>query len=153
MRKEKETTIEGTKFKVTQIGFEDGIELMTMLYKSLGPSIGAMLAGLDKKPGEDLGSTNVSMGAVSNALGELAKRLNAADLKHVVHTLAKATLIEREPGKWPTLEPEVDLAGDYGLMFKWLAFALEVNYGNFLGGAGLVAKAAGLAQTLREGRS
>ena len=35
-----------------------------------------MLAGLDKRSGEDLGYANVSMGAVSNALGELAKRLS-----------------------------------------------------------------------------
>ena len=151
MRKEKEIAIDGTKFKVVQLGFEDGIDLITMLYKSIGPSIGAMLSGLDKKSGEDLGSANISMDAISNALGELAKRLSAADLKHVVYTLAKTTRIEREPGKWPTLEPEVDLAGDYGLMFKWLAFSLEVNYGSFLGGASL-AKAVGLAQTLGKGQ-
>jgi len=153
MRKEKETTIDGKKLKVTQLGFEDGIDLISILYKSLGPSIGAMLSGIDKKPKEDLGSADISMDAVSNALGELAKRLNAADLKHVVYTLAKTTRIEREPGKWPTLEPEVDLAGDYWLMFKWLAFALEVNYGSFLGGAGLAAKVAGVAQTIRRAQA
>jgi hypothetical protein len=47
--------------------------------------------------------------------------------------LAKTTRIEREPGKWPLLEPEVDLAGEFSLTFRWLAFALGVNYGSFLG--------------------
>ena len=82
MRKEKQTTINGTQFKVTQLGFENGIDLMAMLYKSLGPSVGAMLAGLDKKANADLGSANISMDAISNALAELAKRLSADDLKH-----------------------------------------------------------------------
>ncbi|MGH7249704.1 MAG: hypothetical protein ACREGC_01905 [Minisyncoccia bacterium] len=46
--------------------------------------------------------------------------------------------IEREPGRWPTLEPEVDLAGQYDLTLKWLSFALEVNYGDFLGEGALL---------------
>jgi hypothetical protein len=49
-------------------------------------------------------------------------------------------VIEREQGsdKWPKLEPEVDLAGDYNLMFKWLKFALEVNYGGFFSEGGFL---------------
>jgi len=59
--------------------------------------------------------------------------LKASDLKSIIEKLANRTLIEREPGSdlWPKLEPKVDLAGDYNLMFKWLKFALEVNYGGF----------------------
>lgn len=30
----------GRNFKVTQLGFEDGIDLMVLLYKSLGPALG-----------------------------------------------------------------------------------------------------------------
>jgi hypothetical protein len=79
-------------------------------------------AAFEKDEGKDLFS-----------LARLAARLTANDLKMVIEKLASRTVIEREPGtdKWPKLEPEVDLAGDYGLMFKWLKFALEVNYGGF----------------------
>ena len=38
MRKEKEQTINGIKFKVTQLGFADGMELLT-LGRIIGPAI------------------------------------------------------------------------------------------------------------------
>lgn len=146
MRKEQEKTIGVTKFKVTQLGFEDGIDLMVMLYKSLGPALGVFLKGIEHKKGE----AGISMEALSEALAELAHKLNAADLKRVVAVLAKATRIEREPDKWPLLEPELDLAGEYGLLFRWLGFALEVNYASFFAGeAGLGNIAAGLKKMAR----
>jgi hypothetical protein len=37
MRKEKEATISGIKLRVTQLGFEDGIDLFVPLCKTLGP--------------------------------------------------------------------------------------------------------------------
>lgn len=115
MIKTKESTIDGINFKVTQLGYADGIELLTRLLALAG-------AAFEKDEGKDAFS-----------LSRLAARLTANDLKMVIEKLASRTVIEREPGtdKWPKLEPEVDLAGDYGLMFKWIKFALEVNYGGF----------------------
>lgn len=129
MRKEKEKSINGQNFKVTQLGFEDSIDLLTLLTKTLAPSLGALASG---KSSHEF--------SLQGALTELSQRLSAKDLKQVIYTLAKTTRLEREPGKWPLLEPEVDLAGDMLLTFKWLGFALEVNYGSFLGAAGLVGK-------------
>ena len=39
MRQEKEQTINGIKFKVTQLGFADGMELLTTLGRIVGPAI------------------------------------------------------------------------------------------------------------------
>ena len=39
MRQEKEQTINGIKFKVTQLGFADGMELLTTLGRIIGPAI------------------------------------------------------------------------------------------------------------------
>jgi hypothetical protein len=113
--KTKETTLDGKNFKVTQLGYADGIELLTKLLALAG-------AAFEKDENKD-----------SFSLAKLAAKLTANDLKMVIDKLASRTVIEREPGtdKWPKLEPEVDLAGDYGLLFKWLKFALEVNYGGF----------------------
>jgi hypothetical protein len=133
MRKEKETIIAGTKFRITQLGFEDSIDLFVPLCKTLGPSIGALFSGLENESTQNLSDARVSSTGVTQALTELAQRLTSQDLKYAVNTLAKTTRVEREPGKWPILEPEVDLAGEFGLMFRWLAFALGVNYGSFLG--------------------
>jgi hypothetical protein len=120
MIKTKESTIDGVNFKVTQLGYADGIELLTKLLALAG-------AAFEKDEGKD-----------SFSLARLAARLTANDLKMVIEKLASRTVIEREPStdKWPKLEPEVDLAGNYGLMFNWLKFALEVNYGGFFSVAG-----------------
>jgi hypothetical protein len=122
MLKTKETTIDGKNFKVTQLGYSDGIELLTKLLSIAGMAF-------------DQGT-----GRESFSLGRLAANLKANDLKMVIEKLANRTLIEREAGsdKWPKLEPEVDLAGDYNLMFKWLKFALEVNYGGFFSEEGIL---------------
>jgi hypothetical protein len=119
MIKTKESTIDGINFKVTQLGYADGIELLTKLLALAG-------AAFEKDGGKD-----------SFSLAKLAAKLTANDLKMVVDKLASRTAIEREAGtdKWPKLEPEVDLAGNYGLLFKWLKFALEVNYGGFFSAA------------------
>ncbi|MCA9507336.1 MAG: hypothetical protein KC505_02805 [Myxococcales bacterium] len=115
MIKTKETSIDGKNFRVTQLGYADGIELLTRLLALAG-------SAFEKNEGKD-----------SFSLARLAERLTANDLKMVIEKLAHRTVIEREPGsdKWPRLEPEADLAGDYALLFKWLKFALEVNYGGF----------------------
>lgn len=125
MRKEKETTINGTKFKVTQLGFADGMELLT----SLGKIVGSGLSIFTKD------TTNEAM------IGEIIKQLSVSDVLNITEKLAKSTRIEREPGRWPVLEPEVDLAGNYDLTLKWLSFAFEVNYADFLGDEGLIKSA------------
>jgi hypothetical protein len=117
----KETTINGHQIKVTQLGYGDGIELLTKLVSVAGQSF------------DDAGKKE------SFSLSRLAANLIANDLKMVIEKLANRTDIEREPGsgKWPKLDPEVDLAGNYALMFKWLKFALEVNYGGFFSELGI----------------
>jgi hypothetical protein len=112
MRKEKEMTIKNQRFKVTQLGFADGMELLTTLGKLLGPAVSS-----------GKGSSNPMA-----LMGDVVARLNYNELASLTDKLAKTTRIEREPGKWPNLEPEVDLAGQYDLTLRWLGFALEVNY-------------------------
>ncbi len=123
MIKTQETSIDGLNLKVTQLGYSDGVELLTKLLSIAGS---AFDKGVHDKE--------------SFSLGRLAANLKAADLKTIVEKLANRTVIEREPGsgKWPKFEPEVDLAGDYNLMFKWLKFALEVNYGGFFSAGGVL---------------
>ena len=123
MRKEMERCINGVNLKITQLGFQEGIELLTGLGNVIGP-------GLSHK--DFTGDNPTAM------LGEILTRVNAETLTNIITKLAKSTRIEREPNKWPILEPEVDLAGNYSFTFQWLGFALEANYGDFLGEEGLL---------------
>lgn len=110
---------------MTQLGFADGMELLT----SLGKIVGSGLSIFTKD------TTNEAL------IGEIIKQLSIADVLNITERLAKSTRIEREPGRWPVLEPEVDLAGNYDLTIKWLSFALEVNYADFLDDEGLLKNA------------
>jgi len=114
--------INGIKFKVTQLGFADGMELLTTLGRIIGPAIS------DPKKA----SSPTSM------IGDIIGRLSFAEISSITDKLAKTTRIEREPGRWPGLEPEVDLAGNYDLTLRWLKFALEVNYSDFFAKGGLL---------------
>lgn len=122
MRKEKETTINGINFKITQLGFADGMELLTTLGRIIGPAL----------------SDSKSSANPMAIIGTIVSRLSFSEITQITNKLAKSTRIEREPGRWPTLEPEVDLAGHYDLTLRWLGFALEANYGDFLGEGGLL---------------
>ena len=122
MRKEQEQSINGIKFKVTQLGFADGIELLTMLGRIIGPAI----------------SDSKKAASPAAMIGDIIGRLSFTEIFSITEKLAKSTRIEREPGRWPVLEPEVDLAGRYDLATRWLAFALEVNYGDFFGEGALL---------------
>ena len=122
MRKEKEAVINGTKFKVTQLGFADGMELLTTLGRLVGPA---------------LSDANKAHNAAA-MIGDILSRLSFTEIASITDKLARTTRIEREPGRWPLLEPEVDLAGNYDLTLRWLKFSLEVNYGDFFVAGGLL---------------
>lgn len=122
MRKEKEQMINGIKFKVTQLGFADGMELLTSIGRIVGPALS------DPKKAQ----------SPASLIGDVIARVSFTEVSNITHKLARSTLIEREPGRWPILEPEVDLAGNYDLTLRWLKFALEVNYGDFFAAGGLL---------------
>jgi len=122
MRKEQEQIINGVKFKVTQLGFADGMELLTRLGRLIGPSL----------------KDSHNQPSPTAMIGDIISRLSFSELFYTSELLAKHTRIEREPGRWPVLEPEVDLSGRYDLATRWLAFALEVNYGDFFGEGALL---------------
>lgn len=138
MRKEQEQSINGVKFKVTQLGFADGMELLTKLGHLIGPSLknhhNPSLTEMIDPTLKDRpqGPSPIAM------IGDIISRLSFSELFYTCELLAKNTRIEREPGRWPVLEPEVDLAGRYDLATRWLAFALEVNYGDFFGEGALL---------------
>lgn len=122
MRKEKEAIINGAKFKVTQLGFADGMELLTTLGRIVGPA---------------LSDPNKAQNPAA-MIGDILSRLSFVEIASITDKLARTTRLEREPGRWPILEPEVDLAGNYDLTLRWLKFALEVNYGDFFVAGGLL---------------
>lgn len=138
MLKTEQRTVGSTAFKVTQLGASAGMQLMVRLTKVLGPVLGELAKG-----GDSNGATNlmdVRGDALAGALQQLATHLTYEDLEYVCETLGAMTEIEMEGGKWVRLNRamrEIHFAGNYGELFRWLAFALEVNYSSFFGESGV----------------
>jgi len=131
-------------YETTQLGSKDGRRLLVRLYKLLGPAAAEFLAGLEDKDGGKGGAQIRNLGdvktdAIADAVTELAARITEDELDHVVDTLAKKTRVSQNgtSGWQPLVEQsEMIWAGNYTEMFKWLAFALGVNYSGFTGGLG-----------------
>ncbi len=126
-------TIGEHEYEVTQLPSSKGRRLLVRLFKVLGPAFGELTAGGAKNVDE------VDSGALARAIQELALRITSDDLEDVVQELARTTRI-RMGDKEPELASVMELhfAGRYDELIRWLAFALEVNYGSFFGGlAGL----------------
>lgn len=136
MLEAKRKVIGNIEYEVRQLTVPVGRRLLMKLFKTLGPAVGAALTGLPEDGGKDVGIGDMKTKALGDAIGVLAETLTEEDFDHVCHVFTDTTQFSRESGKWLPLKIEQDLhwAGRYMDMMTWLAFCLEVNYADFLGG-------------------
>jgi hypothetical protein len=123
--------IGNTTYSVTQLTWGKSNALWVRLLNALGPSVGKLAGGWDPKKGV-LGND------VGPAIERLSRDLSADDIEAVVNTLLEAQTIRMtRDGKSPILDREkweLHFTGKYLESLKVIAFALEVNFGDFLGG-------------------
>lgn len=136
----KETTnINGNSYEVTQLPYKLGHKLLLRLYKVLGPTLAK---GLAQVPSLEKGMANLDVKELAPAFGAavqgLADVLTEEDFDFMVDTLAEYTKISKGDDKWLPLKQgmEFHFAGNYAELFKWIGFALRVNYGGFFGERG-----------------
>jgi tail assembly chaperone len=131
--KTEERTIGETRYRISQLGFGRGRATLVRLGHVLGPVVAELVGAAG---GLDGGA------AAAAAVKELAARMTDADLEYFCETFAAATEVQVADGKWVPLRGvmEVQFAGRYDEMFRWLAACAEVNYSSFF--AGLLTAAA-----------
>lgn len=140
MLKSETKAIDGINYKVTQLPFGKGKQLLVRIFKLLGPAVGQAIGGVDAaKPT----IADIKTAAIGAALGEIAGRLSQQDLDFAIDMLAEYTEVQQPNGddggeRWTRLKQDMEFhfAGEYVRMFAWLAFALQVNYLGFLNGRG-----------------
>jgi len=123
MREPQKKTIDGVTFEVTPLGYSTGRKAFVRLSKAVGPALAEAAGG---GPDPDMAA----------ALGSLVQNVEDDDLEWFADVLGKTTRFSSDGGdKWPFLTEanrEVLFSGRIFLFFQWLAFALEVNFSDFL---------------------
>jgi hypothetical protein len=111
--------IDGTEFRVTQLGFATSRKLLVRITKSLGPAL-ALFMGAGKISAKDF--------------GEALEGVDDAELEHLSAVLEDVIQFGNGAGKWPQLDKanrEIVFSGRILTFFKVLGFALEVQYADF----------------------
>jgi hypothetical protein len=136
MRETKHKTIgdRGNVYHVTQFGARHGGRVLVRLLKMIGGAAGEAL----KSEGD------FDMNVVGNVVANLAETVSENDFDYLCDTFAVATEVEIN-GKSVPLSTEgvfdVHFAGAYIELGQWLLFAVEVNFGSFLGAGGILKRA------------
>jgi len=124
MIKVKKEVIDGVTFEVTKLGFADSRELFLRLTKRLGPGLIGVLQG----------SKSLADLSLVDSFERLVNGLDVKELEEVTEQLGTVTRYQVD-GKWPFLDADHRelLFGEAGLLlyFRWLLFALRVQYADF----------------------
>lgn len=120
MREEREFEIGGETYIIKPLGAIKGRKVLTRLLRALG---GAVSAG-------ELGA------AVRNALESMDDEM----IDFLCEAFGKETRIVRDSGQKPVLQGPVfddQFAANYSALLEWLICCVQVNFPDFLEGAGI----------------
>jgi hypothetical protein len=148
MREPVEKTIDGEKYTFCQLPAKKSLKLLTRLVKIVGPSLGAAVGSVAEGDIDiqTVLDRHLDLGAVVAALCD---RLEENEVEAIVDTLL-SQVIHAGQGE-VSQKFEVLFAGRLPHLFKVLAAALQLEYGDFLAGGGVSAALGqiGLAPTTR----
>lgn len=121
-------TIDSVKYEVSMLPPRLARKILVRIFQVLAPSAGEAFS----RESEQLTQ------AIGPILSTLSDKLSDDDLDWMMSELAKVTTVEVAPGQEPYLNTifDVHFRGKVGQMFKWFAFAMEVQYADFFGGSG-----------------
>lgn len=116
--------IDGNTFKVYMLNPMLSHELLMDMFKMVGPSIGPALDAVVSGS-----NANLDVGFFSRAASALFGGLDKATLNKVIMTMADHSEIDNAPLR-PSMT--VHFKGRLHVMYAWLAFAMEVQWGKSL---------------------
>jgi len=149
MREVKTKQIGEFQYRVKQLSDPAGMRLFTRLMKILIPAIGAGLKGVPSD-GQNIKIAEMTTGAVGDAIIAMAHEMTEDDFMYLYDTLATDSQFSQDGQAWfPMTSDSTHWSGRYLQKFQWMAFALEVNYADFLGGNDAIGR---LVQMFRTGR-
>ncbi len=129
MRSTDTRTIDGFSYDVTQLPGMRGVRFLARLGRIVGPSLGGLITSL-----QGGGLAGADLSAVAVSVGRLFIDLTENELEAICRELlGSATYRDPVTQKIVPVMDDFDLhfQGRAASVLKLLAFALEVNYGNF----------------------
>lgn len=142
MLESKTRAIGGAKFKVTCLPGTKGRKMLVHLLKLGGPTIAKALKALQGSNVDSMEQfleSTIGVGSLADALMEFSTRITEDEFEYIVQSFAEYSEVCTDVANdaWLPMDKQLELyfAGKHLLVLKWLAFALEVNYSDFLGGA------------------
>lgn len=120
---------------VTQFGGLKGRSVLFRLSKIIGPIVAGGIAG--GKDATDIERAMLQM--VGSGIAGYVEHAKEEDFIYLCETFAAITKVEQRLESGESIKVQLGdvfdshFAGKYGEMLLWLAFAVEVNFANFLG--------------------
>lgn len=136
-RKTETTEIDGLKFTVTQLPGRKAAEMSVRLLTMLAPAVAKAGAGLGSVDWSRGASASVDMGRVFADMGLAAEtlfaRLTPDEIQRVSKELYAFAKVEENGQELPMTDAVIDevFAGRAGALFRFLIFALKVNFADF----------------------
>ncbi len=130
--------INGTSYRVGMLDPLTANDILVDLGKALAPTLASLgVEVLSAENSEEVIKKLLDGGfdagdGFEDAILKTIDRIEKATLREIISHLATVTEI-KNGDKWPQLETvfTVHFRGKIGEMYKWMAFALKVQFGNF----------------------
>lgn len=145
MLEQKTKSIDGITYRVSQVGGKRALKMFTTLAKMLAPALAKAAESMPTGGFKSLSTVDLSSLNIGTAVEALVDRLDEPKITEIIDTLAGVTECNDGGDKWPQLSGVFDIhfAGKMSSLFKWLAFALEVQFGDFFDAFGSLAQKVG----------
>lgn len=144
----KTRSIDGVEYTVTTFPARRGFQLKIALLKRLAPGLAGVIGAIGRKGGVDFRGIldlDIKPDQIARGVAELFSGTTPEDALDLVMQLLSDT---RRGGR--EITPELfdsEFAGDYGHLYKVLAFVVDVNWGKMLrvggGVAGIIGRVGG----------
>lgn len=117
-------------YEVFMLSATAGLDTFLDLARIAGPAVGIFLKGAGLKDLKSVGDLDLDKIDFEKMAIHLFKAEEKETITTIVAKLVEKTFVDGKP-----LAPIYDMhfQGKIGELFKWLAFAMEVNFGDFFG--------------------
>ncbi len=132
------TTIEDVQYRVRMLDPLVSNDLLLDVLAAVGPALGALAPQAIDKGIDGFLDDDDAGPAVERAIAHLVKGLDKAKVRELINTMASVTEFSTDGSKWPRLQGTftIHFRGELGRMYKWLFFAMKVQWRPFFRGAG-----------------